>query len=108
MLITDPEADNYWVCIVGPVKRKHIPNGGDMFPRRAVADAVEKFAPDVDISSGWGYSVNQVGAMRDRNFDIRQLELRAELADEISKMTFMELVGWWRKNKTDRSEYVQP
>lgn len=46
----------YWVCIIGPVERKELPDGADCPPRAAVQNAIIKMIgrqPD-ECASGWG------------------------------------------------------
>jgi len=46
---------NYWVCIIGPVRRKKLPDGADAKPRMAVQDAViEMTGVSPACWSGWG------------------------------------------------------
>jgi hypothetical protein len=52
----------YWLCIVGPVEKSDIPDGGDLPMRIAVNDALEKLLPSVGnviLSSGWGVTEEQ-------------------------------------------------
>lgn len=46
----------YWVCIIGPVERKELPDGADGPPRAAAVDAIIEMIgrqPD-ECGSGWG------------------------------------------------------
>lgn len=46
----------YWVCIIGPVKRKELPDGADGPPRTAAVDAIIEMIgrqPE-ECGSGWG------------------------------------------------------
>ena len=48
----------YWICIIGPVKRSELPNNGaDSPPRMAAQDAVIKMiGKQPECWSGWGCS----------------------------------------------------
>lgn len=93
MNITDPESDNWWVCKIGPVKRKKIPMGGDMIPRTAVESSIIDWLPDsYTCYSGWGYSTEEVKAMNDAPY------IKEEIT-KLKQMTFLELFNWWKKNQ---------
>jgi hypothetical protein len=53
----------YWLCVVGPVERSDVPDGGGDLPMRiAVSNALEELVPSaggVVLSSGWGVSEEQ-------------------------------------------------
>ena len=52
----------YWLCVVGPVERNDVPNGGDLTMRTAVSNALEELVPsagDIVLSSGWGVTEEQ-------------------------------------------------
>lgn len=51
-----PETDNYWYALIGPARRKNIPDGGDFPMRQAVQRAFsETLGADAAVcSSGWG------------------------------------------------------
>jgi len=58
--------EEYWVCIIGPTTRDKIPDGGDFPMRRAAKRAFRDLVGHdaEECSSGWGYSEEQVEAMR--------------------------------------------
>lgn len=48
--------EEYWVCVIGPVNRALVPQGGDFPPRRAAMEQIMKMSgvDDFTCSSGWG------------------------------------------------------
>jgi hypothetical protein len=50
------EKDEYWRCVIGPVKRSELPNGADFPLRWAVGEKFEEMiGRDAETcSSGWG------------------------------------------------------
>ena len=56
----------YWVCMIGPIDRSKVPYGDDFPLRRAVQDAIDNLVgEDEEVCySGWGYSAEQIDAMR--------------------------------------------
>lgn len=56
----------YWYCIIGPVERDLIPDGGDLPMRNAVRTALNTMAPTAEwktLSSGWGITDAQAKRM---------------------------------------------
>lgn len=54
----------YWFCIIGPVERKLIPDGGDLPMRLAVQSGLDKIVPSINFDelhtwSGWGITEAQ-------------------------------------------------
>ena len=56
----------YWVCMIGPIERCKVRDGGDWSLRQAVKAAFYNLiGEDAEgCASGWGYSKKQVDAMR--------------------------------------------
>lgn len=48
--------EEYWVCIIGPIKRNKLPHGADSPPRQAAQRAILNMTQDADFHtySGWG------------------------------------------------------
>ena len=59
----------YWYCIVGPIERATVPNGGDFPLRMAVREKMsEMFGSEVEnkttCSSGWGMDQKEYDAIQ--------------------------------------------
>jgi hypothetical protein len=99
-LITHPDSDNYWVCIVGPIKRKYIPS--DVEPRYGVQNAIIKYHNEkkiknlkYDIWSGWGHGKEEIELMQNAKYIHNQLE-------KLKNGSFADLVAWWREQQSKK------
>jgi len=55
----------YWMCMIGPVDRKEIPEGGDSILRMAVRNKFyEVFGEDEVCASGWGIDEKRYQVLR--------------------------------------------
>jgi len=55
----------YWMCIIGPVDRKDIPQGGDAILRMPVRDVFnDVFGQDDVCASGWGIDEERYQLLR--------------------------------------------
>ena len=52
------EKQEYWMCVIGPVKRSELPQGSDFPLRQAVMEAFARLTGKnaEGCSSGWGLS----------------------------------------------------
>jgi hypothetical protein len=56
----------YWFCLIGPIEKEKVHQGGDFPLRQAVKDAFERTTgEDAEMcSSGWGVDEEEAEAMR--------------------------------------------
>ena len=72
---TDFEPDEYWVCIIGPTKRRNLPDGAD-FPMRVAVEGAFIYVcghPYLNCWSGWGVDSDTVQAIN-KTWSVAQKE----------------------------------